>query len=125
MGKKQRNCDLAEPDDAHRGDYWDHVAYDPEHRLVLAVVPGARTAENAEAIVAEVRGRLGGRAPALMTGDEYAPYEAAIEGVFGEAEPRARGPGRPRLLPRRRLPEGFVYATVHKTREGNRVIAVE
>ena len=24
------------------GDWWDHVAYDPEHKLVLCVVPGAR-----------------------------------------------------------------------------------
>jgi hypothetical protein len=28
--------------DDHKGDWWDHVAYDPEHKLVLAVIPGAR-----------------------------------------------------------------------------------
>ena len=31
-----------QPGDDHKGDWWDHVAYDPEHKLVLAVVPGAR-----------------------------------------------------------------------------------
>src|SRR5689334_16704712 len=40
--KKQKNCDPAKPEDDHRGDYWDYVAFDPEHKLVLAVVPGAR-----------------------------------------------------------------------------------
>jgi hypothetical protein len=126
VGKKQKNCDPLNPDDDHKGDYWDHVAYDPEHRLVLAVVPGARTIENAEAIVAEVKDRLGGEPPRLITSDEYASYETAIEAVFAEPveEPPARKPGRPRLLPERRLPEGLAYATVHKERENNRVVAV-
>ena len=47
MGKKQKNCDPHDPDDDHCGDYWDFVAYDPEHRLVLIVIPGARSAEQA------------------------------------------------------------------------------
>jgi hypothetical protein len=46
-----------------QGDWWDDVAYDPEHRLVLAVVPGARSIENAEAVVAAAKGRTGGAAP--------------------------------------------------------------
>ena len=57
VGKKQKNCDPANPEDDHCGDYWDYVAFDPEHKLVLAVVPGARTEENARAIVAEVAER--------------------------------------------------------------------
>lgn len=57
--RKQRNCDPASPDDDHHGNYWDHVAFNPEHKLVLAVVPGARTEENAHAIVTEVRQRIG------------------------------------------------------------------
>ncbi len=125
MGKKQHNCNPDDPDDDHRGDYWDHVAYDPEHRLVLAVIPGARSIENAEAIVGEVKQRLGGEAPDLMTSDEYPAYETAIERTFGEPVPPERGPGRPRIEPRRRLPEGLTYATVHKHREGNQVVAVE
>ena len=94
---------------------------------MLAVVPGARTEENARAIVAEVKRRLGGAAPALITSDEYPAYAAAIEEAFSApapAPPRRR-PGRPRVVPERRLPGGVTYATVHKHREGNRVVAVE
>ena len=39
VGKKEKHCDPQDPQDAYQGDNWDHVAYDPEHRLVLAVVP--------------------------------------------------------------------------------------
>ena len=45
VAKKQKNCDPLDPADDHKGDWWDHVALDPEHRLVLAVVPGARSLE--------------------------------------------------------------------------------
>ena len=72
VGKKQKNCDPADPDDDHCGDYWDHVAFDPEHKLVLAVVPGARTEENARAIVAEVKQRLG-RRPAAVDDQRRVP----------------------------------------------------
>ena len=125
MGKKQQNCDPDDPDDAHKGDYWDHVAYDPEHRLVLAVIPGSRSIENAEAIIGEVKQRLGGETPDLMTSDEYPAYQTAIQHAFGEPIPPTRGPGRPRIEPERRPPEGLTYATVHKHREGNRVVAVD
>jgi len=103
------------------------VAFDPEHRLVLAVVPGARTEENARAVVAEVERRVGGETPPLMTSDEYPAYATAIEEVFSEPVPAPpqRQPGRPRVAPERRLPDDVIYATVHKHRENNRVIAVE
>ena len=32
VGKKRKNCN--EDIDSKQGDNWDHVAYDPEHRLV-------------------------------------------------------------------------------------------
>jgi IS1 family transposase len=115
------------PDDDHRGDYWDHVAFDPEHKLVLAVVPGARTEANARAIVAEVRRRVACEEPPLMTSDEYPAYATAIGEVFSVPvpAPTRRKPGRPRVVPERRLPDDVVYATVHKERENGRVIAVE
>ena len=46
--KKPEHCDPEDPADDHPGDWWDHVALDPESRLVLAVVPGARDAESVE-----------------------------------------------------------------------------
>ncbi len=96
MAKKQKNCDPADPDDDHCGDYWDYVAFDPEHRLVLAVVPGARSIENAEEVVAAAKDRTDGVAPRLMTSDEYPAYASAIEAAFGVPVPVPPGrPGRP------------------------------
>ena len=102
------------------------MAYDPEHRLVLIVIPGARSLENTEITVEETKARLGDEPP-LMTSDEYAAYATAIETTFGvpAPPPESRGPGRPRVVPELRLPEGVCYATVHKHRENGRVVAVE
>jgi hypothetical protein len=68
--KKQGHCDPDDPADDHRGDWWDHVAYDPESRLVLAVVPGARSAEGVGEVVGEYEQRTGGRVPDLATSDD-------------------------------------------------------
>jgi hypothetical protein len=92
---------------------------------VLAVIPGARDGENGRAIVAEVERRLGGEPPELMTSDEDPVYEAAIRETFGGPVPPERKPGRPRVVPERRVPERLVYAAVHKHRQRGRVVAVE
>jgi IS1 family transposase len=127
VGKKQKNCDPADPDDDHKGDYWDHVAFDPEHKLVLAVVPGARVTESVVEVVTETKDRLDEQAPALLTSDEYPVYESVLEEVFsqpGTAPPEPSGPGRRPLLPERRLNPEVTYATVRKERTKNRVVAV-
>jgi hypothetical protein len=125
VGQKPKHCDPADPADDHCGDYWDSVAYDPEPRLVLVVIPGARAEEDGQALVAAVAARRGGDPPELMTGDEYPVDEAAIREPFGAPVPEGRGPGRPRVGPERRVPEGVVYATVPKHRVKGRVVAVE
>jgi hypothetical protein len=82
--------------------------------------------ENAEEVVAAAEARTDGAAPRLMTSDEYPAYASAIEAAFGVPVPAPPGgPGRRPILPRRRLPAGLTYATVHKEREGGRVVAVE
>jgi len=126
VGKKQKNCDPADSADDHKGDWWDHVAYDAEHRLVLAVVPGARSIENAEEVVQEVHDRTAGRTDVLLTSDEYPAYESAIEHVYSlPGEPQPPGtPGRPAVVPRREMPARLKYATVHKEREKGRVVEV-
>jgi IS1 family transposase/transposase-like protein len=125
VAKKQKNCDEDDPDDRFRGDCWDHVAFDPEHRLVVSVVPGERTAESAHELVTDLKGRLDGRVPALITTDEYAPYQGAILEAFGTeaVPPRAGKPGRPRAS-YKVAPAGLQYATVHKTRKKGRVVEV-
>ena len=58
--------------------------------------------------------RLEGRAPELITTDEYSAYEGAILEAFGEevVPPRTGRPGRPRS-PYKVAPAGLNYATVH------------
>ena len=78
VGKKQEHCDPDDPANEQKGDWWDHKAYDPEHRLVICVVPGARNAENAEDVVTQFRRRTGGRAMNQITSDEHRPYKEAV-----------------------------------------------
>ena len=125
MAKKQCHCDPENPQDDHKGDYWDNVAFDPQHRLVLAVVPGARTIENIQAVVEEVKQRVDAQKPLLLSSDELPAYESAIEATFGVPVATPPGPGRPRVVPQRKLPGRIVYATVHKHRQGHRVVGVD
>jgi IS1 family transposase len=101
------------------------VAFDPEHRLVVAVVPGARDVEGTEALVGEFRRRTEGRTMRLMTTDAYPAYETAILGAYGDevTPPRTGRPGRPRGAYRVPRP-GLVYATVEKVRKKGRVVEI-
>jgi hypothetical protein len=117
--KKQKHCQDG-PADAHCGDCWDPVALDPEHRLVLSVVVGKRTEENARQLVHEFHERTDGRLINLMTSDEYPTYAAVIAEVYAE-EVSPPGPA----ATTGQLPDWLVYATAHKTRENNRVVKVE
>jgi IS1 family transposase len=125
VAKKEEHCDRSDPADDQKGDYWDHVAFDPEHRLVVAVVPGARDVEGTEALVGEFRRRTGGRVMRLMTSDAYPAYETAILHAYGAevTPPRTGKPGRPRgtyKVP----PAGLAYATVEKVRKKGRVVEI-
>jgi IS1 family transposase len=126
VGKKEQRCDPTEPADAEQGDNWDHVAFDPEHRLVLRVVPGKRTAEAVVRLVQDLQQRTEALPLHLITSDEYPAYATALVEVYGEeVMPLPSGrPGRP-PLPTLEPPADLTYATVHKTRENGRVVAVE
>jgi IS1 family transposase len=93
---------------------------------VVSVVPGKRTAENAELLLADFKRRTGGRMMRLLTTDEYAPYQQAILKTYGRrvTPPRTGKPGRP-AGPRWLAPPELNYATVHKTRQKGRVVKVE
>jgi IS1 family transposase len=126
VGKKEKNCDRDDPDDDFQGDHWDHVAFDPEHRLVVSVVTGRRTEDHTLLLVEDFHRRTQGRIPDLLTSDEYPAYEAAILAVYGaEIQPPRQGTRGRHPKPRQVPPEELVYATVHKTRENNRVVRVE
>ncbi len=96
------------------------MALDPEHRLVLSVVVGKRTEANARQVVHELYERTDGRFLNLITSDEYPAYATAIAAVYAEPEGSPSG-----AAAAERLPDWLVYATVHKTREQNRVVKVE
>jgi hypothetical protein len=106
------------------GDQWDFVALDPDSRLVLSVFVGKRLQDNAEMLLEDVKARLPG-VPELISSDEWPGYPEAIKEVFGVevTPPRTGKPGRP-AGPRKEIPEGLNYATVHKRREKGRVVEV-
>lgn len=92
---------------------------------MVSVVPGARTIENTEALVADFRRRTEGRVMNLMTSDDYPAYETAILHAYGETvtPPRTGKPGRPKA-PYKAPPPGLTYATVTKRREKGRVVEI-
>jgi IS1 family transposase len=126
VGKKEKHCDAADPADARQGDNWDHVAFDPEHRLVVSVVPGKRTSENTRRLVQDFKQRTRGRRPNLITTDEYPVYETELLAAYGETvvPPPTGKPGRPKQ-PYLAPPPDLTYATVHKTRDKGRVTNID
>jgi len=124
--QKEKHCDLERMEDQRRGDNWDHVAFDPQHRLVLEVVPGKRTQQQIRTRVQAAQERTGGRMMRLLTSDEYSAYRTEILTAYGIQEEviRTGKPGRPRN-PRTIPPPDLLYATVHKTRRQGRVVQVE
>jgi hypothetical protein len=102
------------------------VALDPEHRLVVSAVVGRQSGEHTRILVEDFRRRTGGRLMDLMTSDENPAYAEAILEVYGqEYQPRRQGGRGRRPRKRKRVPQGLRYATVHKTRENNRVVKVD
>jgi len=101
------------------------VALDPESRLVVSLVVGKRTGEATHELVRDFHQRTGGRVMRLMTSDEYPVYATAIRDTYGQVvtPPRTGRPGRPRKA-HTVVPPEVTYATVHKEREDNRVVAV-
>lgn len=103
------------------------MAFDPEHRLVVSVVPGKRTSENVRELLGDFKKRTQGRMMNLITTDEYPVYETEILEAYGRiVTPLHTGkPGRPRQHPYKVPPTDLNYATVHKTREKGRVVKID
>jgi IS1 family transposase len=109
-----------------QGDCWDHVALDPEHRLVVSAVVGKRSTDHTHLLVQDFHRRTEGRLMNLMSSDENPAYAEAILQTYGEDyQPRRKGRRGRRPARRKRVPRGLKYATVHKTREKGRVVKVE
>jgi IS1 family transposase len=123
--KKRRRCSEEELEQECSGDCWDHVAFDPEHRLVLAVVFGRREQRNIQKLLLEVKKKLEDRVPRLICTDGLGAYEEVFQRVFGQWIKPCRKPGDPHRVPRREVSAELTYAMVQKeTREG-RVVKVD
>ena len=101
------------------------MAFDPESRLVLAVVPGARDAEAVEELVDELKQRTDRDVLKLVTSDEYPAYETALLNAFGEeVTTTATGRVSRTMVAEKAPPAGLNYATVEKRREKGRVVEI-
>jgi IS1 family transposase len=124
--KKRWRCSERELQEEKVGDCWDHIAFDPEHRLVLGVVFGRREQRNIQKLVLKVKEQLGGRVPRLICSDGYTAYAEVFRRVYsvlikpkhnqGEDNPGG---------PKRELLAGLTFATVQKEMKQGHVVKVE
>lgn len=123
--KKERMLKEWEKLHSEWGDTWVWVAFDPVHKLVIAVLVGERTAEEAVGFVARLRARLADACQPLLTSDSLPHYAGAILQAFGVwVQPQRKGKRGRFPKPRQVPPEGLKYATVHKERKKGRIVSV-
>ena len=107
------------------GDTWIWVAFDPVHKLVIAVLVGERSEEEAVGLLAGLRSRLADACLPLLVSDSLPHYVGAILRVFGVwVRPRRQGERGRFPKPRQVAPDGLQYATLHKERKEGRVVSV-
>jgi len=106
------------------GDCWDHIAFDPEHRLVLEVVFGRRSQGNIQKLAEAVKLQMEGRLPRLITTDAYTGYAEVFQRVFGTVIKLRHKRGEPKLESKRKIPKELTFATVTKVMEKGRVVKV-
>jgi hypothetical protein len=130
-GKKDRQCDPADPADKEQGSYWDHVLIDAESKLIVSLTVGRRTAETALEAWADFYRRTDGDLPPLITTDEY-PADwsvmVSVDGVRKEDVELTEGQKEEYdwdEWPAVYFPVEIAYATVPKEREQGRVVRVE
>jgi len=107
------------------GKTWIWVAFDPVHKLVLALLVGKRDEEAAVTFLRRLRDRLAETALPLLTSDSLPHYASAILRVFGVwIQPQRRGNRGRFPKPRQVPPKGLQYAVVHKKRQKGHVVSV-
>jgi hypothetical protein len=106
------------------------VILDPETKLIVSLVVGPRNADTVVQVFTDFYDRTEGCLPQLITTDEYAVYETVILDTYGvwlkeleltQEEWDEYGWAE---MPDFNFPEEIAYATVHKERQGGRVVAV-
>jgi IS1 family transposase/transposase-like protein len=107
------------------GDTWLWTIFDPVSKLVLAFEVGARTETEAVGVLSRLKAVLVEALLPLFTSDQLPHYLQALLQVFGHWVQPARQGTRGRFpKPRLEPSADLQYATVHKERAGNRVVAV-
>lgn len=123
--KKEKSLSAWEQLRTEWGDTWVWTVVDPVSKLVLAFHLGERTEAEAVSILGRVKGVLAEGCLPLFTSDQLPHYLHALLQVFGQWIQPARKGTRGRFpKPRLEPPEAMQYATVHKVRQGQRVVAV-
>jgi IS1 family transposase len=105
------------------------VIIDPQTKLIVSLVVGRRDADTVVQVFTDFYGRTDGALPQLICTDEYAVYETVILDTYGvwleelQLTPEERSDLIDEM-PQFNFPVEIAYATVHKQREGNRVVKV-
>ena len=122
--KKKESSGSKKDIESQYGRTWIWTAIDTPTRLLIAFWIGGRELEDARQILGDLAKRIAGGKP-LFVSDELAHYATVLFELFHELIPVAPTgkPGRPKN-PECVIDPDLVYATVHKTREGGRVIEV-
>jgi hypothetical protein len=129
-GKKDKQCDPDNPDDAEQGSYWDHVIIDPETKLIISLVVGRRNADTVVQVFTDFYDRTGGYLPELICTDGYGVYEAVILDTYGvcreelELTPQEEAEFDRDGMPQFHFPVEITYARVVKEKESGRVVKV-
>jgi len=123
--KKEKTLSAWEALHTEWGDTWIWTAVDPASKLVLAFLVGEHTETEAVGIVGRLKAVLAEGCLPLFTSDQLPHYIQALLQVFGRWVQSVRNGTRGRFPhPRLEPPDDLQYATVHKERQGGRVVSV-
>lgn len=123
--KKEKSLSAWEKLHSEWGDTWVWTALDPAHKLVLAFWVGEHEEAQAVSVLQRLKAVLAEGCLPLLTSDQLPHYVEAILKVLGRWVRPERNGSRGRFpKPRLQPPEGLQYGTVHKERQGGRVVSV-
>ena len=103
---------------------------DSETKLIVSLVVGRRDADTVVQVFTDFYDRTNGCLPELICTDEYAVYKSVILDTYGvwreelELTPQEEQEFEQNGMPEFYFPVEITYATVHKEKEGGRVVKV-
>jgi len=122
--KKKKNSGSADDLEHEYGQTWIWTAIDAPTRLLITFWIGGRELNDARRMLKDLTARF--EEKPLFVSDELPHYGTVLGELFHELVPQAPTgkPGRPKN-PERVIDADLDYATVHKTRQGAKVVKVE